>query len=91
MSGRGTVYAFTIVNHSVHPVSAGAIPYVLVLVELDEGPRILTNLRHCDIGDVRVGMSVEVLFDDLTETIGLPQFAPNHSEGQGKRMGAEAT
>lgn len=76
MSGRGKVYAFTWVNHSVHPVSAGAVPYIIVLVELEEGPRILTNLRNCDVQDVRVGLPVQVLFEDVSDTIALPQFEP---------------
>lgn len=76
MSGDGTVHAFTWVNHSVHPVSAGHTPYILVLVELSEGPRILTNLRHCAVQDVHVGLPVRVLFEDVTDTITLPQFAP---------------
>lgn len=76
MSGRGTVYAFTVVHHSVHPVTASAVPYVLALVELEEGPRVLTNLRNCDVGAARVGLAVEVTFEDLDETTTLPQFQP---------------
>jgi hypothetical protein len=76
MSGDGVVHAFTWVNHSVHPVSAGRTPYILVLVELSEGPRILTNLRHCAVEDVRVGLAVHVLFEDVSDTITLPQFTP---------------
>jgi uncharacterized OB-fold protein len=76
MSGDGAVHAFTWVNHSVHPVSAGRTPYILVLVELSEGPRILTNLRHCAVEDVHVGLPVRVLFEDVSDTITLPQFTP---------------
>lgn len=76
MSGRATVYAFTVVHHSVHPVSAGATPYVVALVELDEGPRIVTNVRGCAPEDVRIGMRLEVVFEDLDESVTLPQFAP---------------
>lgn len=82
MSGRGSVYAFTWVNHSVHPVSAGQTPYIVVLVELEEGPRILTNLRDCSVEDVHVGLEVQVRFEDLTDEIGLPQFAPRTAAGQ---------
>lgn len=80
MSGRGTVYAFTVVHHSVHPVTAGAIPYVIALVELDEGPRILTNLRNCAPEEVSVGLPVEVIFEDLDDTVTLPQFTPAATE-----------
>jgi uncharacterized OB-fold protein len=80
MSGEGAVHAFTWVSHSVHPVSAGKTPYVLALVELSEGPRILTNLRHCAPADARVGLPVRVLFEDVSDTIALPQFTPRHQE-----------
>jgi uncharacterized OB-fold protein len=76
VSGRGTVHSFTVVHHSVHPVTANALPYVLVLVSLDEGPRMLTNLRDCAAEEVRVGLEVEVTFEDLGGGIGLPQFRP---------------
>ncbi len=75
-SGLGIVYAFTIVHHSVHPVSAGATPYVIALVALDEGPRLVTNVRGCAPETVQVGMQVEVAFDDVTESVTLPQFEP---------------
>ena len=80
MSGRGSVYAFTVVHHSVHPVTAGAIPYVLVLVELDEGPRILANLRHYDPENLRVGLPVQAIFEELDDAVTLPQFAPATTE-----------
>jgi hypothetical protein len=76
MCGQGSVHAFTWVDHSVHPVSAGRTPYILTLVELTEGPRILTNLRRCAPRDVHVGLAVQVLFEDVTDTVTLPQFAP---------------
>jgi hypothetical protein len=76
MSGRGHVHAFTIVEHSVHPVTRGQTPYVLALTELAEGPRVLTNLRGCEPGAVRIGMEVEVRFEDLDSRATLPQFTP---------------
>jgi uncharacterized OB-fold protein len=76
MSGRGTVFTYTVVQHPVHPVMAGAIPYVLALIELEEGPRILTNLRHVRPEDVRVGLPVGVLFEQLDDATALPQFRP---------------
>jgi uncharacterized protein len=96
MSGDGEVYAFTWVSHSVHPASAGQTPYILVLVELAEGPRVLTNLRHCAPEDVRVGLGVRVLFEDISDTVTLPQFAPRpprpaRQNGPGQRsQGAPA-
>ena len=79
MSGYGEVYAFTSVCHAVHPVTMGHTPYTIALVALDEGPRMLTNLRGCDTQDVRVGLPVRVIFEDLSDTVSLPQFTPRHS------------
>ena len=85
MSGYGSVYAFTSVCHAVHPVTIGHTPYLIALVELDEGPRMLTNLRHCEAQDVRVGLPVQVIFEDLSDTVSLPQFAPRDSDGKEAR------
>ncbi|MGH8988353.1 MAG: Zn-ribbon domain-containing OB-fold protein [Acidimicrobiales bacterium] len=75
-SGLGTVHAFTIVHHSVHPVTIGSTPYVIALIELDEGPRVVTNIRNCPPEKVRIGMPVEVVFEELDGSIALPQFEP---------------
>lgn len=61
-SGRGVVY-----SRSITRGGAGAWkpvgPYVLAYVELDEGPRILTNIVGCNVDDVAIGMPVRVVFD----------------------------
>jgi uncharacterized OB-fold protein len=48
----------------------------VALVELDEGVRMMSNIIGIDPEDVRVGMAVEVVFDDITPTISLPKFRP---------------
>ena len=72
-SGRGTVYSCTTVRRGVPPAYADAAPYVLAYVELDEGPRVLTNIRTEDPGAVAIGRPVEVVFDPVGETA-LPRF-----------------
>lgn len=52
------------------------LPYVLAMVELEEGPRLMTNIVGCDPDAVRIGMSVVVQFDDVTPEITLPKFRP---------------
>jgi uncharacterized OB-fold protein len=73
VSGRGTIHTFTI---SHHPASGLPSPLALVLVELEEqeGVRILAELRGCPPGEVRVGLPVEVEFEDVGEGVKLPQF-----------------
>ena len=74
-SGRGHVYSYT-VNHRGEGAYAGAVPYVLAYVELDEGPRVMTNLVEADEPDLAVGLPVEVAFHDTGEGTALPRFRP---------------
>jgi uncharacterized OB-fold protein len=76
VSGRGHVYTYTVVYHATHAAMADKVPYISALIELEEGPRILTNLRNCTEDDARIGMPVWVLFEELTDEITLPQFEP---------------
>lgn len=76
VSGRGSVYTWTVFHQVYHPAFKEDVPYAVVAVELEEGPRIITNLVDCKIGDIKVGMPVEVVFDDVTEEITLPKFRP---------------
>ena len=66
-SGRGTIYSHTTVRRGAP--SAFEVPYVLAYVELDEGPRVLTNIVTDDPDALRVGQPVELAVAD-----GLPQF-----------------
>lgn len=86
MSGYGSVYAFTSVCHAVHPVTMGHTPYLIALIELDEGPRMLTNLRRCEAHEVRVGLPVQVIFEDLSDTVSLPQFTPRRRDAPEEAM-----
>jgi uncharacterized OB-fold protein len=77
VSGRGRVYSFTVVRQAFDPAFADQLPFVVALVELEEAPsvRILTNLVDTDPADVRVGMPVEITFEDHGGWA-LPQFRP---------------
>jgi uncharacterized protein len=66
MSGRGTVYACTVVRKGMGPWAAAA-PYVGAYVELEEGPRILTNVVTDAPDDVAIGMAVTAIFVAVTE------------------------
>jgi uncharacterized protein len=75
-SGRGTLYAFSIVHRPPSP--AFTAPYVAAIVELEEGPRMPTNLVEVepDPAAIRIGMPVELVFEDVTDAISLPKFRP---------------
>ncbi len=77
-SGRGSVYSYTINRRGQADLSAykEAGPYVLAYVELDEGPRVMTNIVDCDPESVKIGQRVEVVFHDTGEGTALPRFRP---------------
>ncbi|RIK39024.1 MAG: hypothetical protein DCC58_15895 [Chloroflexi bacterium] len=76
VSGSGTLYTYTIVHRHYHPGFASEIPYVVALVELDEGVRIMADLVDVepDPQKIKIGSRVEVVYDDVTEEVTLPRF-----------------
>ncbi len=75
-SGQGTVYSFSVNHRAPHPGFADKLPFVLAIIELAEGPRMMTNIVECDPESVTIGMAVTVTFDDVTEEVTLPKFRP---------------
>lgn len=77
-SGKGTLHTFAIVHRAPTPAFKGDVPYVVAFVDLEEGPRMPTNLVGVepDPSKIRVGMPVEVVFEDITDKIALPKFKP---------------
>jgi hypothetical protein len=75
-SGRGRVHTFTIVRRSPEPFFAARVPYVVAMIELAEGPRVMANVVECDVADVHIGMPVTVLFEDLGDDVHVPLFRP---------------
>jgi hypothetical protein len=73
-SGRGMVYTFTVTHQNQAPGFRDELPYVMAYVQLDEGPRILTNIVQTDPQAVRIGMPVEVVFEEFDEGLALPKF-----------------
>lgn len=76
MSGRGTVYTFTVTYQNQAPGFRDELPYVLAYVTLDEGPQMLTNVVGCKPDEVEIGMPVEVTFEDVNDEIAIPRFKP---------------
>ena len=74
MSGRATVYSFSVVDRPPSPELPDR--YVLALVDLDEGVRMMTHVVDCDPTEVRIGMRVSVLFQPVSDEISLPMFRP---------------
>ena len=72
-SGKGTVYSFVIQRHPTHPFFHD-VPYNVVLVELEEGTRLVSNLLEVEPDEIRIGMAVEVVFDEVDPEATLPKF-----------------
>jgi len=74
VSGRGRVFSFTVVHRAPSEAFRAQVPYVVAIVELEEGVRLLANVVGCAPADVRVGMPVRAVFEPVTADIGGPKF-----------------
>ena len=74
--GRGKIFSWTVIHRALHPGFNGEIPYAVVVVELDEGVRVVSHVLDLDIADLRLGLPVAVVFDDVTPDVTLPKFRP---------------
>ena len=73
-SGAGKVFTFGVMHQLYHEGFAQEIPYVVAVIELDEGPRLNSNIIGCEPGDVRVGDAVTVTFEPVADGVALPKF-----------------
>ena len=76
VSGRGVVYSWTVTHQALVPPFADDLPYAVVVVELEEGPRLVTAVRAIAPADLRLGLGVELRIAPLSNTIGLHYFVP---------------
>jgi len=74
VSGKGKVYTYIVAHQPFHPGFFADAPYAVVIVELEEGVRIVSNIVDCTPEDIYIGIPVEVEFDDVTEEVTLPRF-----------------
>ena len=77
--GRGRIRSFTIIRHPVSKAYASEVPYAVALVELEEGPTMMSALTDCDPENVTIGQPVEVVFERWTREITMPKFRPAHA------------
>jgi uncharacterized OB-fold protein len=73
--GRGEVYSFIVPRHPPWPWFEGGT-YIVALIELEEGTRIVSNLRDVDPEGVTIGMPVEAFIERFDNGVALPQFRP---------------
>ncbi len=78
VSGKAKVYTYTIITHPVHPAAVSRVPYNVAQVQLDEDPDLIlvTNLVGISNEDIRIGMPVQVVFEEHEPGVKLPKFKP---------------
>ena len=75
-AGRGTIFSWTETHQAPHPAFAGQVPYAVVVVELEEGVRLVASLRELASADLELELPVEVDLEEVSEGILLPYARP---------------
>jgi len=73
-SGRGKVFTWTVVTRALHPAFAEDVPLAAVVVELEEGVRLLSQIIDCSPDELEMEMPVEVTFEPVSNDVTLPKF-----------------
>jgi uncharacterized OB-fold protein len=75
-SGRATLYTYSVVHVNDLPPFHERVPYVAAIVELDEGPRVMTNVEGVPFDELRIGQQLEVDFKEIADDVTIPVFRP---------------
>jgi uncharacterized protein len=75
-SGDAVLYTWSVVHQNDLPPFPERVPYVAAVVDLAEGPRLMTNVVECDPGALAVGMALRVAYEDRTDEVTVPVFTP---------------
>lgn len=75
-SGQAALYTWSVVHHNDLPPFSERIPYVAAVVDLAEGPRMMTNVVDCDPDRLEVGMRLRVAYRELADDVTVPVFTP---------------
>ena len=75
-SGHATLYTWSTVHVNDLPPFHERVPYVAAIVELSEGPRMMTNVVDCEAEQLAIGMSLQVRYRNLDDEFSIPVFAP---------------
>lgn len=76
LSGKGVVFSSIVFHQIYNQAFADKVPYNVSIIQLDEGPRMLSNVVGVAPNAVKVGDKVQVVFDAMTDTVSIPQFKP---------------
>ncbi len=73
-SGRGLIYSYTIIHQNKSPEFVNDTPYNVAIIQLEEGPRLMSNIVEAAPEALRVDLPVTVVFDPVSDAISLPRF-----------------
>ncbi len=76
VSGRGEVFSFNVMHQIYHPGFADEVPYAVIVVKLAEGAKMTSNLVGLQPHEIKIGMPVKVVFEDVGDEVTLAKFAP---------------
>jgi uncharacterized OB-fold protein len=76
VAGTGRLFTWTVTHRPTDPAFAADLPYVVAVVELDEGPRVVGNVLGLAPGDLQLDLPVQVVLDRRSDTVALVDFAP---------------
>jgi uncharacterized OB-fold protein len=76
-SGRAALYSWSVVHVNDLPPFAEQVPYVAAIVDLNEGPRMMTNVVECPAGSLQAGMPLRVVFREQADGVTVPVFRPD--------------
>ncbi|EDY47903.1 conserved hypothetical protein [Streptomyces clavuligerus] len=80
-SGRATLYTWSVVHRNDLPPFSLRLPYIAAVVDLAEGPRMMTEIVECDAASLRVSMPLEATFRRTAPDLALPVFRPSRGTG----------
>ena len=75
-SGRGTVHTYTVIRQNWAAPFKDELPYIVAMVELDEGVKMMTNITDCEIDAVHIGMPVEAYTEKVEDGLGIVFWRP---------------
>lgn len=79
-SGKGRLYSYSILYRAASPAFREKVPYVLAIIELEEGIKMMSHLINHDLAQIEVGMEIEACFDDAEDEMAVPYFQPVSQE-----------
>jgi uncharacterized OB-fold protein len=79
VSGEGEVFSYNVMHQVYHPGFASEVPYAVVVVKLQEGAKMNSNLLGITPHAIKIGMPVKVVFEDISDEVTLPKFVPREA------------